>query len=667
MQTPSSAELPRRRFCLHAAKTGVAASVLGFPSLSNARARPRTNKIIVLGVDGMDPTLTENFMRAGLLPNCSRLAKQGTFARLGTSDPPQSPVAWSNFIAGTNPGGHGIFDFIARDSATLQPHLSTTKTSAGSRQLALGNYRIPLQTADTELLRQGPVLWDLLEDAGVESTVFRAPVNFPPSKTTSARTLSGITTPDVKGGYGEFTLFTESPFRSQGTVPGGHIERITLRRGQCETYLTGPENPFDARISHASIPVKIEVNRKRTMARVQLPARELLLKEGEWSSWVQVSFHLLPAVASVSGICRFYLKQTSPHLELYVSPVNIDPKDPAMPISSPGSYARELADQVGYFYTQGMPEDTSALSAGVFDDAEFRQQATFVLHERLKFFDHEVNRYENGFFYFYFSSLDLNSHALWRSLDSEHPMHSQAVAKDHGDFLPWIYRQIDQAIGIAIDMAGDDGTVLALSDHGFSSFRRQFNLNSWLLDHGYAAAKNPLDREEAAMFANTRWNGTRAYGLGINSLYVNLRGREPEGVVNPGDDYENLRAELQERLQSIRDPKTGGRVVHRVYRREDIYSGPYVEQAPDLIIGYDKHHRASWGTILGEYPVEHLLDNEDPWSGDHCMDATFLPGVLLSNRKLRLRDPQLTDLPVSILAACGIPAPGEMIGRDAFA
>jgi len=590
---------------------------------------------------------------------------EGIFSPIATSEPPQSPVAWSNFISGTNPGGHGIFDFIARDAETLRPYLSTARTEPAERQLRIGKFSLPLAKAKIDLLRRGHTLWHLLQEGGVDATVLRAPVNFPPTET-KARTLAGLTTPDIHGSYGIFSFYTESPERHAGDVAGGHIERIRVKDGMATCTLPGPANTFRIDAGNVDIPFTIELDSPRAMARLSVQSARFLLRPGEWSEWVSLRFPMLSRLAGVSGICRFYLKQTKPYLKLYVSPININPADPSMPLSTPRSYAQDLAEEVGLFYTQGMPEDTSALSARVLDDSEFRDQAVSVLKEHVRSSQHELDRFKHGFLYLYFSSLDLNSHAFWRCVDRDHPLYSTELAGRHGDFLPWLYEQMDRMVGRARQHMDEHSILFVVSDHGFTSFRRQFNLNSWLMDHGYAKPLSRLDRGHSSFFGTTDWRQTRAHGLGINSLYLNLAGREPDGVVTPGDEAEELRLELVRHLTSVVDPQTGEKVVSHVYRPEDIYSGPCMATAPDLIVAYNNRYRASWDTILGKYPRDILLDNTDPWSGDHCMDSQFLPGVLMCNRRLAAGNPALLDMAPTMLQAFGVPVPRERTGRNLF-
>lgn len=652
----------RRQFL---AAAGAALPLVGAAQLAGARrafAARKQPSVIVLGIDGMDPRLVRRFVRDGIMPNAERLMNSGTLLPLGTSMPPQSPIAWSNFITGANPGVHGIYDFIHRDPGTFAPYLSMSRAQPPGKTINFRSWTFPLSGGQPELLRRGPTLWKDLEEHGVDCTVVKIPANYPPTACRS-RTLSGLSTPDVLGTYGTFTYFTSDPIRAAGAVGGGRIVRIRVENGRAECTLEGPQNTFKKDNPVTSVLLTVFRDRTNPVARIDVQGQEIVLKEGEWSDWVRVRFDVIPRLKKLFGICRVYLKKVHPYLELYVSPVNIDPAYPALPICTPEGYARELAENVGLFYTQGMPEDTKALSEGVFTDEEYIQQATIVLNERLKLYDYELPRFNGGFFFFYFSCLDLDSHMFWRTLDKGHPLYSTELEKKHGNVFPWLYSQMDVVIGKAMQLLGDEDLLIVMSDHGFTSFRRGFNLNTWLLENGYAALVDSKSQEDAEFFSNTDWRRTRAYGLGINSLYLNVRDREFAGIVSPGDEAEKVADEIAARLCEVRDPKSGERVVWNVYKRDEIYSGPCAKDAPDLIVGYNQNYRASWDTILGEYPREILVDNLDPWSGDHCMDMTLIPGTFLCNRKVAVADPNLTDLAPTILAHFGAPKSPEMSGR----
>ncbi|REJ87691.1 MAG: hypothetical protein DWQ34_23870 [Planctomycetota bacterium] len=657
------AGLTRRRFLRAAAGSTLAVGCS--PTASHRPNRESIDRMIVLGVDGMDPALLERFIGEGRMPNCRRLIERGSFRRLQTSDPPQSPVAWSNFISGTNPGGHGIFDFIARDPQTMLPYHSTARLEGGSDPLEFGRWTIPLSAAQVRNLRQGPTFWNQLEHSGIDCTIFRVPANFPPTES-EARTLSGMGTPDLQGGYGTFTFFTNDAGQRTRDVAGGRIERIVVQDDRVDCRLRGPANPYVVETDTEEIELTVYVDAERPLAKIVVQESAVILKEGEWSDWVHVRFRLLPYVAEISGICRLLLKSVRDPFALYVSPINMDPADPPVPVSTPADYSRELVRELGYFHTQGMIEDTHALSAGVLTAEEYRAQSTFVIEERLRFFEHEINRFERGFLFFYFSSLDLNSHVFWRTLDRDHPAYSESLANSHGDFIPELYERIDQAIGQAMDRLDDRTMLMVMSDHGFTSFRRQFNLNSWLLDNGYAQLTRAAHREAVSYLAGVDWERTQAYGLGLNSLYLNLQGREAHGTVPPGEAAQNLEAELIDQLTRVRDPQSGERVISNVFRASQIYSGPHLDLAPDLIVAYNDNYRASWDTILGGFPREHILDNQDAWSGDHCIDSRFVPGVLLCSHPVAAAEPRLQDLAPSILQQFGLSAPPAMTGQPIF-
>ncbi len=658
--------MTRREF-LKLAAASVAAAAL--PSAASAHPRasaPRLKKCVMLGFDGMDPELTRRLVSEGRLPNLAKLMSAGRFRSLATSDPPQSPVAWSNVISGANPGVHGIYDFIAREAATRIAYLSTSRASGPSRTFKLGGYTFPISGGGIENLREGPCLWHLLEKGGVPCTVLRMPSNFPPAPA-ARRALSGLGTPDIHGAYGIFSFYTDRQGERTRDVSGGRIERMRLSGGHAQCELRGPDNPFAPAKGRVDCPFDVWASAESRSVRIRIQDRDFVISEGEWTPWIDIRFSLVPGLASASGIVRFLLKHAGGPFELYATPVNIDPAKPAFPISSPPDYSADLSFRIGRFYTQGMAEDTSALSAGVFTDDDFRSQALMVHDESVRILEAEYNRFREGLFFAYFSTLDQNSHAFWRALDPRHPLYTPELAAAHGDALPDLYARMDAVAGRILDSCDPADTLfILLSDHGFTSFRRQFNVNTWLLDNGYAALTNRDAGAETDYFAATRWGDTSAYGLGINSLYLNLRGREPDGCVSTGD-FDSLRNEIARKLEAYVDPATGEHPVHRAYRPDEIFHGPCAGRAPDLVLGYNAGWRASWSTILGTYSREICEDNLDPWSGDHCMDSQFMPGVLFANRDIASRSPALVDIAPSILSAFGLPSDPLMDGNDIWA
>jgi predicted AlkP superfamily phosphohydrolase/phosphomutase len=390
------------------------------------------------------------------------------------------------------------------------------------------------------------------------------------------------------------------------------------------------------------------------------------MREHEWSPWTRVTFTLIPGLERVNGICRFYLKQVRPQFELYVTPLNLDPSRPALPISTPESYARELSRDVGLFYTQGIAEDTKALTSGLLNDAEYLEQAHTVFAEQRRLFEHELERFREGLFFFYFSSLDQNGHMFWRSFDDKYPAFDPETAAKYGKVLEGYYEEMDRLLGEALKREDKNTTVLVVSDHGFAPFRRSFNLNTWLVENGYLALRSGVPGPGRDIFRDADWSRTRAYGLGLNGLYLNLRGREKNGIVQLGAEAHALLKEIAAKLKAVRDPDNQQQVVTRMDSSAQAYSGPLTSQAPDLIVGYNRGYRVGWDSVLGGVPARVLEDNTEPWSGDHCMDYTLVPGIVLSNRKIQAQRPVLTDIAPTILAEFGIPHPATMHGHSIF-
>ena len=630
----------------------------------SGRPRPR---VLCIGMDGMDPQLLRQFMDRGLMPHFRAFVAHGDLKNLGTAIPPQSPVAWSNFITGMNPGGHGIFDFIHRDPATLTPYLSAAQAMAPQRWWKVGPWKIPRESGTVRNLRHGTAFWQLLDRAGVDVTVFKVPSNFPPVEC-EAHTLSGMGTPDILGTYGIFTYYTDDPPQDTD-LSGGRVETVTLRHGAFTARVYGPVNSYREGDPETTLPLRGVVDRAHRSVLLELPHSRCVLREGEWSDWQELRFTLVPGLKHVSGVARFYLMSTAP-LRLYLTPVNIDPVHPEMPISTPRDYSRRLAEALGSpYYTQGLPEDTKALEDGVFDDDAYVSQSNEVLDERLRQFRLELDRFapkREGLLFFYFNLPDQTCHTFWRNMDPRSPNHD-ADAERHHDRIARVYAALDSALGMALERVDDRTLVMVISDHGFAPYYRSFHLNRWLYDEGYLVLKPGVQPADVEYLSGVDWHRTRAYAIGINGLYINLRGRERRGIVNPGPDREALLAELVRKLEAVVDPVTGKRVVRHAYRTDQVYSGPYVKDAPDIIVGYDRGYRGSNESALGEVPATQFVDNMMKWSGDHCMAADVVPGIIACNRRIDKPDPQLLDLAPTFLQLYGVPVPAEMVGSPIFA
>ena len=632
------------------------------PLIRAAGKRTTARKVIVLGFDGLDPHLVRVWMDQGKLPAFKKLAAQGGLSTLQTSIPPQSPVAWSNFIAGTNPGGHGIFDFIHRDTQTYIPTFSASATEGAKKTVRLGTIIFPLSGGSVKNLRKGKAFWQILEENDIPATIFKIPSNYPPVET-KQRTLSGMGTPDLKGSYGIFNYYTnESRQISSEAGGGGRVHEIYVIGNRVEAKLPGPDNSFREGGPETSVDFRVHIDPRNPVAKIVIQDQEFILKEGEWSGWKRVSFGLIPT-QSVGGICLFYLKEVRPKFKLYISPVNIDPGNPALPISTPGSYAEELEKRFGPYFTKGLPADTSALDNGILDDAEFLEMDDRVLRESLDMYDYELGRFDSGLLFFYISSTDQRQHMFWRLFEPEHPAYDAKLAERFGNVIKSIYADMDKVLAGTMEKMDKDTTLMVMSDHGFNSFRRGFNLNTWLKENGYHRLINEAKQADSSLFENSDWSRSRAYGIGLNGLYINQRGREKEGIVSAGPEKDNLVREIARKLEQVTDPKTGEKVVFKAYVSKDVYQGPYVETGPDIIMGFNRGYRISWSSPLGGFPKEVLEDNTQKWSGDHMSAAEVIPGVLVTNRKIQAESPALYDLTATILDIFDIEKPKEMIGR----
>lgn len=668
-------KLNRREFLKHSAMTAAAFSSGLTAKSAYAGKKGRAGagkKVIVIGIDGMDPGLSEKMMREGRLPNFAKLAEAGGYRVLGTSIPPQSPVAWANFINGAGPGSHGIFDFIHRHpEQQCIPFFAMAETLPGEGYWEIGQHKVQLdfwpfnhKRPATLLRRQGTPFWDYLDEAGIGSAFYNLPSNYPPSESKYGhhRCLAGMGTPDMLGTYGTYQHYAEDgPVRTK-EEGGGRRSMLFFEDDTASAELIGPTNSFLVNPEPAAIEFMVHRDTGAKAAVIEIQEYRILLKEGQWSRWIKLDFELSKAGFDkhVSGICRFYLQEFSPNFRLYVTPINTDPSEPAIKLTEPPKFIKQISDKLSLFYTTGFQEDHKALSNKVFTDAEYANQADYVLQERLNLLDYALKHYDDGLLFFYFSSTDLQSHMFWWDSEEKHPSRSTAEAKSYFNHIKGIYEKMDGVLGDILRRYGNEATIIAMSDHGFANFKRQFNLNSWLRDNGYLEPAGAT-----SIFRDVDWSGTKAYGLGINGLYLNLKGRERDGIVEKSQQSEELLEELKAKIEAVTDTN-GKQVIREVHRTDRSYSGPATALAPDLIVGYCRDYRASWATCLGDMTEEVLLDNDSAWSADHCADVSEVPGVLFSNRPIQARAPSLVDLAPSVLTEFGLKIPSSMEGRNVF-
>ncbi|MCW5980591.1 MAG: alkaline phosphatase family protein [Bryobacteraceae bacterium] len=619
-------------------------------SLKNARVK----KVIFLGLDGFDPGLAERFMAEGRLPNLSRLREQGSYRRLRTTFPSLSPVAWSTFATGVNPAKHNIFDFLNRNLKNYLPELSSSRVNKPLRVWKIGKYAIPLSRSSVDMRRKSMPFWKILGEHQVDSTILRVPITFPPEKF-NGRLLSAMSTPDLRGTQGSFSFFSTR----QEQVSYEQGSRYPLHRNgkSIAGVLEGPDHPLIPGAGVLKIPFAVKLNGSRDGGELEIQDETLPLRLGEYTPWVNVKFSAGIGVKA-HGICRFLLTQIEPDVNLYATPINIDPEKPALPISHPAYYSAYLAKLLGTFATVGMAEDTWALNEGAIDDDAFLEQAYAIHQEREAMFFSALDRLRHGVAACVFDSSDRIQHMFYRYLEN------RAQGK-HQETIQEMYARMDAMVGRALKYVDKDTVLFVLSDHGFGSFRRGVNLNTWLVENGYLALKDGA-RTAGPYFKGVDWSRTRAYTLGLAGLYLNIKGREAEGVVKPGEEAEALKAELIQKLSGLVDPESGEVAIQRVYATNRLYRGPYLGEAPDFIVGFSNGYRVSWDAAQGKITTSVFEDNAKAWSGDHSMDPVLVPGVLFSNRKIDAEDPGLEDMAPTTLALFGIEKPAHMEGKPIF-
>lgn len=609
------------------------------------------NRVLAVGLDGFAPPIAEPLLAAGELPNLARLREVGGYARIRTTAPAQTPVAWSSVAVGTNPGGHGIYDFLTRDPRTYRP------------EIALHGYErtnsfLPPKAVNR---RGGAALWAVASEAGVPATVIRHPCTYPPERV-YGRMLAGVGVTDLRGGFGTSTVYTTEP-----DLRPGEGERILPlqegRDGMLRAHLVGPLRPDgeDARL-------ELGVQRGDDGGvRILLAGQEAVpaLEPGQWSPWISVRFKM-GALQSVRGQVRWLLVRTRPHVLLYASPVNFDPAAPPFPISHPWDYAKELEDALGPYHTLGMAEDHGGLNNGRFTEEEFLAQCDDVLDERLAMLRYEMERFQEGLLFCVFDTPDRMQHMFWRFLEPDHPANeAHGFDAEFKDVIREHYQACDRIVGEVMDAVDDDTLLVVLSDHGFGTFRREVHLNRWLHEQGLLVLKAGVGpgADAGEMLRAVDWDRTRAYAVGLAGIYLNLRGRESRGIVDP-DEAPALRRALAEQLTGLRDRDTGREAIRSAASRDDLYRGPHLDTAPDVVVGCATGYRVSAATALGAVPTASFEDNGRRWSGDHVMDPALVPGVLFMNRPFDESSPHLTDVAPTLLDALGVPAAPAMEGRS---
>jgi predicted AlkP superfamily phosphohydrolase/phosphomutase len=661
-----------------------------------ARDGAAQRKLVILGFDGMDPDLVEQWMDEGKLPHMRKIAEAGALRRLETTPSPESRAAWSSFATGMNAGKHNVFDALVRDPATYEPAFGVVRYEPPRFLLGW----LPIAAPRLTSRRGGTSFWVHAGHGGVRSSVLTVPATSPADDAPEGELLSGAT-PDVRGALGTYQYFATDLDRvDEGMTPfGGVLKRLVFDGEASRTELIGPANPIvsqqvrerraqpaptaaersaiDALAAgqEVRLPLTIHWNREGRSATIEIGGTSVRLVQGEWSGWIDLDFRV-NVFLTIHGMAQLYLIRADEELQLYVSPINWKPDHPQAPMSAPPSLSADLFERVGYYRTLGWGEATWALADGRLDEQAFMDDLFRAFDDRAHLILQRIDARQWDLMVAVIDSTDRVQHMMWRAIDPQHPMYDRNAAAAFGDAIERVYQRADDFVGEVVSRLDPGTPIMIVSAYGFQSFRHAVNLNTWLVEQGFMTLEGEatpnqtlgnLFSEQSVFWETVDWSRTRAYAMGFGQLYLNLRGREGQGVVSPGAEARAVENDLAKRLRAMTDPTTGRPIVDAVHRAADIYTGPFAPGAADLQVGFADGYRVSWETALGAAPPGVIHPNMNRWSGDHSgFDHSAVEGMLISSRPLAGGGARIIDIAPTVLRYFGVPVPADIDGQPLF-
>jgi len=563
--------------------------------------KKKSKKVIILGIDGMDFSFTQELLSQGKLKNIEILIKNGSFLPLISSNPSQSPVAWASLATGKDPGEHGIFDFIRINRKNYIPYLSIFNIKA-SPFASKPKYERIIKTK---------TFWEKLSNKGEKVKILKWPCTFPPFKI-DGEFLAGFGVPDIKGGLGRYTFYTTSEIETKNKR--GEIIKIDFKNKKTKAFIKGPFKQTLTGKKEVTLEVEFKISENQLI--IKIGEKEFLLKEKEWSKWIPLEFKI--GGLKYKGIAKFYLVSIKPEFKLYLSPINLSPDNELIELGYPPDYATKLLKKYGYFSTLGMSEDVNALNDEIFEDEDFISMADFLLKEKRNMFIGEIPETNYKIYAFVFETLDRIQHMFWER---------------NPKIIEKYYIKFDKLIGELIERTGENWEFIIISDHGFGSLKKYVDLNAFLRENGYLILKEGMESEP--LFKKVNFKKTKAFNCGFTGIYLNKKGREGKGTLKEGE-YLKEKENLKKLLKTLRDGNKN--VIKEVYDVEEIYSNKNKENMPDLIIGYEEGYRTDWESVIGGVGREIIKENINKWTGDHIFDPSFVPGVFISSFKVDIKN-----------------------------
>jgi predicted AlkP superfamily phosphohydrolase/phosphomutase len=702
------------------------------PTLAAAPgSAPRPPKTVVLGFDGADHKVVTRMLSEGKLPNLAKLAASGGFTALLPTIPAQTPVSWSTFSTGLSPGGTQIFDFLKRDPRTYRPEFAVAKE--GKKKFLVGAWNRPFCAALGAILalavvfgvgrlvtagkrgrlvfvsalvaahlagfggwrvggllpqtiptvtnnRLGKPFWEVAGEKGIRSIVMHVPVTFPANDYDRGELLSGLGVPDVRGRIGTPSYYTSDPFFAPKNKNEFSVELVRLESnvGTIQTEVFGPYNKLFDKPPVIKVPMTFTVLPGGAGLRIEPKGTEpVTIKVGEWSEWVVFTFPFNELV-KLTGMGRFHLMALEPEIRLYLSPLHFHPAKlpPSVKISAPAALSTSLSKRFGLFKTMGWSIDTWSMSEETIDEPVFLDDVNFTVKQFRKMMNGLLDEKGVGLFVQIFEFTDRVGHVMWRYLDPEHPAYDAKKAALYAPSVEASYLEMDAIVGDAMRRLSPADLLMVLSDHGFATWRRSVNYNTWLVRNGFMTLKSEGGKQadlemlfgQGEFWPNVDWSKTKAYSMGLGEIYINVRGREGQGIVGPGAEYDAVRNEIRSKIVTLVDPHTGKRPVLNAYTREEIYGAFDASVIPDLFVTNSEGYRVGWQSSLGVVTPEMFEDNRGVWSGDHCsVDPTVVPGILFANRALPTgRVPKMADVPATLFQVLGLTPPEKLDGVPLF-